>query len=142
MCRNGLRLERNNAGFEVSLVDAQVNLVLLDFRLGIHALDLHNESLKIAIGTSFSFRQPGAPATTLEPEEANPALGALAVTLRHQQVRRCVVKTGGDLELEFGSGLMIEVPPDPHYEAWQLDLPGHKIIAMPGGELAVWDETS
>jgi hypothetical protein len=137
-----LRLEKNDEGFAVSLVAAQVNLVLLDFRLGLHILDVDDESLKIVIATRFSSRQDNGPTKTLDPKESDPALGALAVAVRHQTARTCRVTRDGTLRLGFDSGLMLEVGPDPDYEAWQLDLPGGKIIAMPGGELAVWGEAS
>ena len=123
--------------------DARVNLVLLDFRLGIDILDAENDTLRVVIGTSFGTRvAPHTAFTTLDPEENTPALGALAVSLRHQQVRKCLVTKQSNLELEFESGLTIEVASDLRYEAWQLDNRCFTVVAMPGGKLAIWDRTS
>jgi len=136
-----VRLERHMDEYEVSLENAKVNLVLLDFRLGINALEADRGSLQIVISSSFSTRVgSGMPAVTLDPEDASPALGALAVAVRFQELRKCHIKDG-TLMLEFGSGQTIEVPPNTDYEAWQLDGTDFKIIATPGGELAIWDET-
>jgi hypothetical protein len=52
------------------------------------------------------------------------------------------MSTDGALTLELNSGLTIEVQPHPAHEAWQLSFAGHMIVAMPGGELAIWDEAS
>jgi hypothetical protein len=51
------------------------------------------------------------------------------------------VGSDGTLHLTFGKGATLTVPPDPHYEAWQIAGPGTAlIVCMPGteGQLAVW----
>ena len=60
-----------------------------------------------------------------------------------------MASTGSDgtLHLTFGSGATITVPPDPHYEAWEISGPGTALITcLPstaclsgtGGKLAVF----
>ncbi|HUS22465.1 MAG TPA: DUF6188 family protein, partial [Aeromicrobium sp.] len=53
------------------------------------------------------------------------------------------VETDGTLELAFASGATITVPPNPHYEAWQVNGPnGYLVVCVPGttGELSVWTD--
>ncbi len=45
----------------------------------------------------------------------------------------------GRLELDFADGSMIRVPCGEDYEPWEATGPtGLKVVAVPGGELAVW----
>ena len=50
------------------------------------------------------------------------------------------VDSDGTLRLLFASGSSLVVPPDDHYEAWQIEGPGTRlVVCTPGGtELAVW----
>jgi Family of unknown function (DUF6188) len=137
-----LRLEEKTDGYQVVLGDAQVTQVLLDYRLGITILDNDNDWLKLVIASMFSTRDggPDVPTALIHPEKATSDLGALAVTLRFQRLSKCYIAKDGTLTLGFESGLTITVPPDAHYEAWDLDHKLFKVIAMPGGELAIWDK--
>jgi hypothetical protein len=46
---------------------------------------------------------------------------------------------GGTLRLGFGNGATLLVPPDPRYEAWQINGPGNFLfVCTPGGEASVW----
>jgi hypothetical protein len=50
----------------------------------------------------------------------------------------------GRLEMGFEDGSQISVPADQRYEAWNISGPGGpdglKIVSMPGGELAIWQD--
>jgi Family of unknown function (DUF6188) len=137
-------LQRSNGGFLGKFDDAEVIQVLLDFRFALSIQDGDQaEKLDVAIATTFSARStPDGRAAQYDPEASDPALGALAVAVRFQRVTECRVTSEGLLRLGFASDLQLEVPPSPDYEAWQLDSSDLKIIAKPGGGLAVWDETS
>lgn len=48
------------------------------------------------------------------------------------------ISTDGGLELMLGS-TRLTVDPDPDYEPWSVIGPGHqRIVALPGGDQAVW----
>ncbi|MGI8806316.1 MAG: DUF6188 family protein [Acidimicrobiales bacterium] len=48
----------------------------------------------------------------------------------------------GRLELRIAGGAILQVPPDEGFEAWEAAGPdGMQVIALPGGELAVWRST-
>jgi hypothetical protein len=134
-----MRLERRDGGIEVSFDDGSVNLVLLDYRLGLNVLDSDSAKLHISIATEMSAGPVKATSVRFDPEEDDGAIGELAASLRHRKIRSCVASQAGDLKLEFDSGLTIDVPSDASYEAWQLDGPEFKVVAKPGGGLAVWD---
>ena len=53
------------------------------------------------------------------------------------------VDEDGSLRLTFGRGWTIDVPPDPHYEAWQVG-PGKNLVVCPpdGGTLSVWTDAA
>jgi uncharacterized protein DUF6188 len=135
-----MRLEEQSGEFNLIFRDAQVIRVILDYRLGIIIQDYEDDRLEVVIENRFFARtEKDMPATKISPEESTTDLGTLAVSLRFQRLSQCHVAQRGTLTLGFESGLTLEIPPDPHYEAWDLDHRSFKLIATPGGELAVWD---
>lgn len=45
----------------------------------------------------------------------------------------------GTLEVAFGDGSRLRIPPDERFEAWEfIGLHGAKAIALPGGNVAIW----
>jgi Family of unknown function (DUF6188) len=128
--------------FEVILQDAKVNQVILDFRLSILIVDSDDEKLHIVIESPFSVRTTTSASTPMvDPGGSTPMLGTIVLMLRHRQITKCCIMKYGSLSLEFGDDLAIEVPPDKHYEAWDLDCKLFKLLAMPGGEVAFWDRS-
>jgi hypothetical protein len=59
-------------------------------------------------------------------------------------LRAAEASSEGALRLSFADGSVIEVPPDPHFEAWEVVGPGRVIVVSPagGGEPLVWDRAS
>lgn len=52
------------------------------------------------------------------------------------------IEADGTLRLGFDNNATLTVPPDAHYEVWQINGPGTAlIVCMPGdrGTLAIWD---
>jgi hypothetical protein len=71
-----------------------------------------------------------------EREKLGPLLGLYPDTLGSASV-----DDDGTLRLTFASGAAVVVPPNPHYEAWQVVGPGSALVVCePGGEgrLSVW----
>ena len=51
------------------------------------------------------------------------------------------VRDSGQMSVEFGDGSSISAEPSPDFEAWSVSSRrGLQIIAIPGGELAFWNE--
>src|ERR1700675_837199 len=52
--------------------------------------------------------------------------------------------SGGTLDLSFTDDGCLRCEPHDEYEAWQVvgGFPQHFVVCVPGGELAVWDDTS
>lgn len=44
----------------------------------------------------------------------------------------------GLLTIQFDTGASISVPPNPDFEAWEYAGGGDLVVALPGGELAIW----
>jgi Family of unknown function (DUF6188) len=72
----------------------------------------------------------------LDPERQDVAAG---LVLFNTEVLSAVAFKSGVLRIVFSSGRLLRVDPDPRYEAWTATGPnGMFIVAMPGGDLAVW----
>jgi Family of unknown function (DUF6188) len=127
-------------GFNVSAGGSTVTLVLLDYRLSFRALDDDNVGLGVVIAMPFdAVERANGERVRIDPAKKSAALGQLAVGLRFRRLDSCSVAPGGILHLQFDNReLALTVPPHPSYEAWQLDGPSFKVIAVPGGELAIW----
>src|SRR5271154_4583082 len=138
-----MRVDKQGGAFEVTFNHAEVTLVQLDAGLRLVITDSPPEPFDIVMATELRVRRSAEdPGDTIDPSEASSRLGELAVSLRWRPARRCLLTADGVLTLELESGLTIDVPPHPDYEAWQVLCPGYRIIATPGGKLAVWDPFS
>jgi hypothetical protein len=127
-------------GFDVVLDDVEVSQIVFTVQLGITVCDKDRDYLNIIISSPFRIRKENdGEWQEIDPENEDPRLGDVVFVLRYKHLKRCHIAKSGTLALGFDKGLAIEVPPDAHYEAWDLDHKLFKIIATPGGELAVWD---
>jgi Family of unknown function (DUF6188) len=89
----------------------------------------------LMIGDEFSVSSAGA---VHELRATKPAdLGPLFSLLRGT-IERAAVAADGTLQIAVGTGV-VEVPPNPQFEAWDLSTPAFKAVCVPGGELAIWD---
>jgi hypothetical protein len=65
-------------------------------------------------------------------------LGPL-LALYPDRLEEASVEADGSLRLTFLSGARITVPPNPQFEAWQVNGPeDYLVVCAPGGALAVW----
>jgi hypothetical protein len=100
----------------------------------------HN-MLEISIAEPFVLLTPDSRRYVLDPAGAAMSLAPFLGVMR-QVVRAGTAFKDGRLELGFGDGSRINVPPGSHFEAWTLAGPGGpdglKVVSVPGGDLAIW----
>ena len=58
--------------------------------------------------------------------------------LRHDRIGSAVASADGNLELTLDSGRSLRAGPHPAYENWEVAGPGFRLIATPGGGVAVF----
>jgi hypothetical protein len=92
----------------------------------------------IILETPFKVSTGGHGAITVDPEQKaklTPLLECFGKTVATVSISR----KEGALTLRFTDGAVIEAPSDGQYEAWEVNAPGVKIAALPGGgEPALW----
>jgi len=68
-----------------------------------------------------------------------PAEAGRACILMGKTIEHAVGRSDGSLEIAFTDGSRLDVPVDPHYEAWEASADdGFMVVSLPGGRLAVW----
>jgi hypothetical protein len=133
-----MRLRERADDFDVVLEDVEVSQIVFSVQLGITVCDKDLDYLDIIISSPFRIRKESdGEWQEIDPEGDDPRLGDVVFALRYKHLKSCHIAKSGTLFLEFDQGLAIEVTPDAHYEAWDVDQKRFKIVATPGGELAV-----
>lgn len=118
--------------WEVDLRGRTVEMLTIDHRLTFH---LHGDASyegSIILARPFGMSIAGRDAIMLDPEKTTtltPALECFGKTVAAVSVSR----HEGALTLAFTDGTVIGCIADPQYEAWEVNTPGVKIIATPGG---------
>jgi Family of unknown function (DUF6188) len=112
-------------------------LELLYFRID-HQTCLHFGDTVIQIGCPLTLKVDGDIFVIDEAEGLGPLLAQYPDTLAAG-----TVDEDGTLRLSFARGWTVNVPPNPHYEAWQIAGPGKGLVVCPpgGGTLSVWIDT-
>lgn len=135
-----LELTPRGDGWELPLAGQQVTRVWLDNEsVGL----LFRNAAQISIAEPFAVTSPEGRPAVLDPAGPPVALAPALAVLR-QVLREGIAFRDGRLELVFADETRFSVPPGPDFEAWTLAGPGGvdglKIVSMPGGELAIWDD--
>lgn len=86
----------------------------------------------------FELIEPGGEAVLLDPEKHEWAALTPLFALRHDRIASAVATADGHLEVSFASGRRLLVGPHPAYENWEIGGPGFRLIATPGGGVAVF----
>ena len=132
MCfRSEGQVIRADGSLDLTLGD--VSFIRID-----HQARLQVGEVEIVIESPFTLRAEGTE-YALDPGERG-GLGPF-LALWPDELTTASAGSDGTLNLTFGKGAVLTVPPDPHYEAWQIAGPGTTlIVCMPGaeGQLAVW----
>jgi hypothetical protein len=121
---------RPHHDWDLDLRDREMSFVRID-----HRTSLQFGDIAIVIEWPFTMRVDGESYELDEPRELGPLLAQYPDILMTG-----TVDEDGTLRLIFGRGWTIDVPPDPHYEAWQIEGPGKNLVVCPpdGGTLAIW----
>jgi hypothetical protein len=125
--------------WRVDLVGRSVLMFTIDYRV---TLFLHGDATydgSITLEQPFEVRTPDGRRTTLDPAqqaELGPVLACFGKVVREIAIDR----QAGSLLLTFEDGTAIAASSGERYEAWEVNAPGLKVVASPGGGLAVWDE--
>jgi Family of unknown function (DUF6188) len=118
--------------WEVDLRGRTVEMLTIDHRLTFHLHDDASYEGSIILASPFRISVAGRDAIALDPEEKTtltPALECFGKAVAAVSVSR----QDGALTLAFMDGTVIGCPSDPQYEAWEVNAPGVKIVATPGG---------
>jgi hypothetical protein len=86
----------------------------------------------------FQLIAPDGEAVLLDPEKQEWSELTPLFALRHDRIVSAVASVDGHLEVSFGSGRSLLAGPHPAYENWEVAGPHVRLIAMPGGGVAVF----
>jgi hypothetical protein len=118
--------------WHVDLRGREVLMFTIDYRVTLH---LHGESTyegSVLLAESFELHPSGGEPMVFDPErqaESGPVPGCF-----RKVVDSVVVSSrDGSLLMTFTDGTTIAAESHERYEAWEVDAPGIKIIAKPGG---------
>jgi hypothetical protein len=118
--------------WDVELRSRSVEMLTIDHRVTLH---LHGDTEydgSIVFEALFKISPSGRDIIALNPDEKAklaPVLECFGKTVAAVSVSR----KEGVLTLTFTDGTVIEAASDPLYEAWEVNAPGVKIVATPGG---------
>lgn len=128
-------LTENLEGWQLSFREGWVQLIQVDFRLGLFFSD-GRETAQLHIGAPC--RISNVDLDILDP--SRPLTLAPALTLFNAEVRSVTIGRTGKLTVEFGDQRTLEVHPNGPCEAWELGSPTSRFlfVCTPGGEVALF----
>ncbi len=130
-----MELRKVEGGWYLDFLEGSVQLIQVDFRLGLLISDAPSQA-KLFIETPCFLRGPSG-VSLLTP--AKSASLAPILSFFNAPVRSIAIRKTGRLALSFGDGTLLEVEPDDAYEAWQLGGSGSfLLICSPGGEVSAF----
>lgn len=118
--------------YEIALPDLVVAACRRDS--GMLQLELHapHVSWTVTIEGAFSVRRENDDDQALPTPQISDLVGESVRLIRAR-------KADGELEIKLGHDRIVTVEPDNDYEAWQMySSNGERLIATPGGGIAVW----
>lgn len=94
---------------------------------------------ELRIATEFELRSTDGLRVRIDPESMHSITHALKSVQGATVIAATIDEVKGSLDLTFANEARIRVEPNIDYEAWTYaDLAGTKIVALPGGGVAVW----
>jgi Family of unknown function (DUF6188) len=136
-----LELTRRGDGWMLPVAGQLVTRVCLDNEeIGVLCLN----QIEISISEPFVLTGRDGVRHLLDPAAGGPGLAPVLRIMR-QVISAGTAFDDGRLEISFDGGDSIRVPCGPDFEAWTIAGPGGpdglKIVSLPGGELAIWDDS-
>jgi hypothetical protein len=120
-------------GWDLEFPERELSFIRID-----HQTRLQFGPTEVVIESSFTLRTSSHD-VQLDPAERG-GLGTV-LDLYPTSLVSASIDASAALHLIFASGYSINVPPDPNYEAWQVNGPGtFLVVCMPGtsGQIAIW----
>lgn len=97
-------------------------------------------SAMLRLAGSFSLREPDGQELALDPSQQVWDDLRPLFALRGDRIASARASNDGQLRVEFMSGRALSAGPDPNYENWEFHAPGAFLVAMPGGEVALFHD--
>jgi Family of unknown function (DUF6188) len=111
-----MELIEENYGWRISFCDGTVQLIKIDFRLGLLLIDgAHTADLYFE--TPFHLICSGIDSCCV-PDK--PESLAASLSLVNKKVNEVRIENSGHMVVDFEAGTSIKVDPHPSYEAWQI----------------------
>ncbi|HVZ40375.1 MAG TPA: DUF6188 family protein [Candidatus Kapabacteria bacterium] len=132
-----MKLHDHFDGWHLTLESGFLQLIQIDYRLGLFLSDALDNA-QLFVETTSYLKGPDVDAT-LNPAE--PASLAPILPLFNTEVVSVVIRFTGELQVQFGSGYILEVDPSDSYEAWQLGCSiGVMFVSAPGGKVSFFQQ--
>lgn len=111
----------------------------LDYAFGMEIGDAQSE-FSLRVNTAFTLKNAdGTKAYAVERLlDVDPV-----IRLFNAEIAETKAFKNGCLEMTFLTNTVLSVEPDPQFESWELvgsNMNETRVLAMPGGELAIWSE--
>jgi hypothetical protein len=130
-------LVKHGKRYELPLAGRVISQCLVDFAFSLAIFgDDHDSFLRIEEAFTLDRGESSVRLNPGEPSSLGPALA-----LHNKLVTSAHVSQGGALVVSFSDNTRLKVRPNATYEAWEFNAStGLKVVCMPGGELAIWDD--
>jgi hypothetical protein len=133
-----MELQDNNDGWRLALQDGLLQLIQIDFRLGLFLCDA---SAKAQLFVETSCRLKGKSIDVILNPSDSRSLAPI-LSLFNAKVRAVEARKTGKLVVQFGDGHSLEVDPHESFEAWQLRCStGFMLVCSPGGKVSFFQQT-
>jgi hypothetical protein len=130
-----MQLETKEDGWHLIFLNGIVQLVKIDFRLGLVLSD-GDDQAQLLIGTSCRLMGPGIDAV-IDPEDT--ASTCPALKLFNKKVEDMDIRKSGHLVVNIGGEYLIKVSPSDSYEAWEIGCSiGFSMVCAPGGTVSLY----
>jgi hypothetical protein len=128
-----------NSCVTLPLEGRRITQLRFDFAFGMEFSD-ESGPFSIKINTMFTLISPIG-TTECDPEKIDTCGPVLRLFNAH--VSSAKAFKSGRLEITFSDGVILEVDSNPQFEAWEaVGHNGMRIVAVPGGDLAIWESNS
>jgi hypothetical protein len=133
-----MELKDTNDGWYLELHNGLVQLIQIDFRLGLFLSDLLDKAqLYVETKCRLKSRDADVSLTPADPSSLAPMLPFF-----NAKVAGVAIRKTGQLRVDFGADRFLEVDPDGAYEAWQLSCStGIMLVCSPGGSVSLFRDS-